>query len=71
MVNQRHVHLPVACPFCHIDDETDQHVLLTCNYSRAVWFGSPLTIRSDSIQLPNIKEGIKECSIAGKNKSHI
>ncbi|KAJ1695560.1 hypothetical protein LUZ63_012258 [Rhynchospora breviuscula] len=39
-----------ACPRCQSADETDYHVFLGCNLSRAAWFASHLHIRSTSVE---------------------
>ncbi|KAJ4778130.1 RNA-directed DNA polymerase (reverse transcriptase)-related family protein [Rhynchospora pubera] len=37
------------CPRCKERDETDYHIFFSCTASRAAWFISPLSIRSDRI----------------------
>jgi hypothetical protein len=33
-----------TCPRCHKDIETIDHVFLYCEWAKAIWFKSPLTI---------------------------
>jgi hypothetical protein len=37
------------CPRCNKALETIDHVFLRCDWTRAVWFGSPLTLKGDRI----------------------
>lgn len=32
------------CPICHKEDETIEHALLLCNWTRPVWYGSQLQV---------------------------
>ena len=56
---QRHILVLVECLFNHREEETNFHVMLKCNYTKAIWFGSPLTIKLDNIQPPSIKDWLK------------
>ncbi|XP_072999197.1 uncharacterized protein [Typha latifolia] len=37
-----------TCPFCSSEPESIEHLLLTCNFARVVWFSCKLAIRSDA-----------------------
>ncbi|XP_057730440.1 uncharacterized protein LOC130945751 [Arachis stenosperma] len=41
---QRKITLTPKCSICHEQDETIEHVLLLCPWTRAVWFGSSIQI---------------------------
>lgn len=32
------------CPICHKEDETIEHALLLCDWTRPVWYGSQLQV---------------------------
>ena len=48
-VNRRINKIPATCSRCN-QVENDEHLFFHCNFSRAVWFASPLGIRTDNLQ---------------------
>ena len=44
----------------HRLDETLEHLFLKCSFSRAIWFGSELSIRTDRLQVVLLKDWVKE-----------
>ena len=67
LLRQHQIQDPFECPFCQVEIETNQHLLLSCNYTWAVWFGSMLSIKSYQIQPLEINEWIKGCILQGKS----
>ena len=56
---RRHVLVQTECPFCQREEEADVHFLLKCDYARAIWFGSVLTIKSEDVQVDSIRDWLK------------
>ncbi|XP_062015404.1 uncharacterized protein LOC133731966 [Rosa rugosa] len=41
----RHISRSPLCPLCNLENETIEHVLFTCPWTRCVWFAHPLGYR--------------------------
>ena len=47
-----------TCPFCQEERETLDHLFLKCPFARAVWLGSEITIRTDTLPYHTISDWI-------------
>ena len=47
-----------TCPFCQEERETLDHLFLKCPFTRAVWLGSEITIRTDTLPYHTISDWI-------------
>ena len=59
-LHKRVQNISLICPMCHNEEEKLEHLLLLCPFARAVWFGSELSIRTDSFTINDIKDWIQE-----------
>ena len=48
------------CPFCHTKEESLEHLFLHCPMTRAIWFGTDLTLRVEEIRTTSIKYWIRD-----------
>lgn len=53
---RRHLGLSPLCPVCETEPETIEHLLLFCNWTASVWFGSALSYRVDRQSITTIDE---------------
>lgn len=43
-LEKKGIKLDISCPFCHMSPETTSHVFLQCDFSKTVFFSSPLDV---------------------------
>ena len=58
VLNNRGIVTPTCCLMCDQDDETINHLFLQCSFSRAVWHGSNLELRTSSLTDISVKQWI-------------
>ncbi|XWS57019.1 hypothetical protein CRYUN_Cryun09bG0135800 [Craigia yunnanensis] len=59
-IHKRFSEITPNCPMCYREGENMEHLFFLCPFTRAVWFGTDLTIRTDRLALSSIKEWIQE-----------
>ena len=47
-----------TCSFCNLEEESLNHLFLTYPFSKAIWFGSYLSIKYEFVQPPSIIQWI-------------
>lgn len=52
-----------ACPLCNEDDETLSHLFLYCQFSRAVWHGTNLSIHTSALNQANTIQWLSGCML--------
>ncbi|GKV36865.1 hypothetical protein SLEP1_g44951 [Rubroshorea leprosula] len=55
-LRQKRIAMDLECPMCHVDTETAAHCFMTCPVARAVWLGSPLTLRVSELPVDNFAD---------------
>ena len=58
-----------TCPFCQEDRETLENLFLRCHFARAVWLGSEITVRTDTLPYHTISDWIVTGYKEAKRKS--
>ncbi|GLT59332.1 hypothetical protein SLA2020_321580 [Shorea laevis] len=52
-LQRKRVAVDLECPMCHMDIETVNHCFMACPVARAVWLGSPLSLRVSELHADN------------------
>lgn len=48
---RHHVDCQSICPFCHSENEDFEHLFLNCSFSKEVWFGLPIGLRTTELAI--------------------
>lgn len=56
-----------VCPVCGVCDESVEHALLFCNWTKPVWFGSQLQSVPDEGGIPSLPEWLNQVDIRFQN----
>lgn len=58
ILNSRGIAAPTRCLLCDDNDETINHLFLTCPFARAVWHGYTLGIRTSHLANASVRHWI-------------
>lgn len=65
-LNSREIFVNKDCPFCNAEVESSTHLLLSCQFARAIWHGSTLCIHTSSLSNISVQNWI--CSLLIRHK---
>ena len=61
---QRGLQIPSLSPFCHEGKEIISHFFLYCDFTRAVWLRSELSINASEFQQQPLKQWLQNCILS-------
>ena len=61
---QRGLQIPSLSPFCHEGEEIISHFFLYCNFAKAVWLRSELSINAYDFQQQPPKQWLQNCILS-------
>ena len=63
ILNNRGIASEPTCPLCNEDEETISHLFLFCQFSKAVWHGSNLSIHTSALNQTNAIQWLSACML--------